>query len=78
MALRHLNTEHIVSMKRHDGPDADGNIQLMCQSHNSIKKEGTMAELDEKMRASGEEPWADRPAFILAAERKYLPPQLRP
>ena len=78
LALRHLNTEHIVSRKRRDGPDVDGNIQLMCQSHNSMKGEGTMAELDEKMRAKGEEPWADRPAFILAAERKYLPPDLRP
>ena len=78
LALRHLNTEHIVSRKRRDGPDVDGNIQLMCQSHNSMKGEGTMAELDEKMRAKGEEPWADRPAFILAAERKYLPPNLRP
>ena len=67
-----------MSCKRRDGPDVDGNIQLMCQSHNSMKGEGTMAELDEKMRAKGEEPWADRPAFILAAERKYLPPSLRP
>ena len=78
LALRHLNTEHIVSRKRHDGPDVDGNIQLMCQSHNSVKAEGTMRELDEKMRSRGEEPWEDRPSFILAAERKYLPPRLRP
>ena len=78
LALRHLNTEHIVSRGRYNGPDVDGNIQLMCQSHNSMKGDGTMAELDQKMRNKGEVPWEYRPPFILQAERKYLPPELRP
>ncbi len=78
IALRHLNTEHIVSVKRFNGPDVDGNIQLMCQSHNSMKGEGRMADLDARMREKDETPWAERPAFIRAAERKYLPPELRP
>ena len=78
VALRHLNTEHIVSVKRFNGPDIDGNIQLMCERHNSMKSEGTMADLDARMREKGEMPWAERPAFIRVAERKYLPPKLRP
>ena len=78
LALRHLNTEHIVSQKRYNGPNVDGNIQLMCQSHNSMKGEGTMAELDARMREKDETPWAERPPFIVAAERKYLPPGRRP
>ena len=73
LALRHLNTEHIVSQKRYNGPNVDGNIQLMCQSHNSMKGEGTMADLDARMREKGETPWAERPPFIAVAERKYLP-----
>ena len=78
LALRHLNTEHIVSQKRYNGPNVDGNIQLMCQSHNSMKGESTMANLDARMREKGETPWAERPPFIAAAERKYLPPARRP
>ncbi len=78
LALRCLNTEHIVSQKRYNGPNVDGNIQLMCQSHNSIKGEGTMADLDARMREKGETPWTERPPFIRSAERKYLPPELRP
>ena len=75
LALRHLSTKHIVSPKRYNGPNVDGNIQLMCQSHNSMKGEGTMANLDARMREKGETPWAERPPFIAAAERKYLPPE---
>ena len=78
VALRRLNTAHIVSVERFNGPDIDGNIQLMCERHNSMKSEGTMADLDERMREKDETPWAERPAFIRAAERKYLPPALRP
>ena len=77
LALRHLNTEHIVSQKRYNGPNVDGNIQLMCQSHNSMKGEGTMAELDARMKEKDETPWAERPPFIAAAERKYLPPGIQ-
>ena len=78
VALRRLNTGYIVSGKRFNGPNVDGNIQLICEKHNSMKSEGTMADLDARMREKGETPWAERPPFIRVAERKYLPPALRP
>ena len=60
-----------------NGPDVDANIQLMCHKHNSVKQTGTMADLDARLRAKKELPWADRPAFIAQAEEWFLRPHQR-
>ena len=73
---RHLTIDHIVATAN-NGPDVDANIQLLCHGHNSMKQDGTMADLDRRMRAKKETPWLDRPNFIAQAEEWFLPPHQR-
>ena len=71
LALHHLQLDRIVSGKR-KGEYVDDNVQLLCGHHNSMKGDGTMIDLDARMRARGETPWIKRDVSrITAAEAKY-------
>ncbi len=70
LAPRHFTLDHIVPTSK-EGPDIDDNLQLLCHPHNSMKNNGTMADLDRRMRGAGETPWDNPPLRVAEAERDF-------
>lgn len=66
--------DHIAPQSK-DGPDIDDNLQLLCNHHNRMKNNGTMADLDRLMRGAGETPWDNRPLRVAEAERDFGHPE---
>ena len=73
---KHFTLDHIVPQSK-EGPDIDGNLQLLCNHHNVMKNNGTMADLDRRMRGDGETPWDNRPLRVAEAEREFAQPERR-
>ena len=67
---KHFTLDHIVPQSK-EGPDIDDNLQLLCHWHNAMKNNGTMADLDRRMRGAGETPWDNRPLRVAEAERDF-------
>ena len=70
---KHFTLDHIVPTSK-EGPDFDDNLQLLCNHHNVMKNNGTMADLDRRMRSEGETPWDNRPLRVAEAERDFAQP----
>ena len=73
---KHFTLDHIVPQSK-EGPDIDDNLQLLCHWHNGMKNNGTMADLDRRMRGYGETPWDNRPLRVAEAERDFAQPERR-
>ena len=71
---KHFTLDHIVPQSK-EGPDIDDNLQLLCHWHNAMKNNGTMADLDRRMRGAGETPWDNRPLRVAEAERDFGHPE---
>ena len=71
---KHFTLDHIVPQSK-NGPDIDDNLQLLCHWHNGMKNNGTMADLDRRMRGYGETPWDNRPLRVAEAERDFAQPE---
>ena len=71
---KHFTLDHIVPQSK-EGPDIDDNLQLLCNHHNLMKNNGTMADLDRRMRGNGETPWDNRPLRVAEAERDFAQPE---
>ena len=54
-----------------------GSIYLHCDPTAShyLKNNGTMADLDRRMRGAGETPWDNRPLRVAEAERDFGQPE---
>ena len=74
---KHFTLDHIVPQSK-EGPDIDDNLQLLCHWHNAMKNNGTMADLDRRMRGAGETPWDNRPLRVAEAERDFGHPERKP
>ncbi len=74
LAKKHFSMDHIVPVSK-GGPDVDDNLQLLCHWHNTMKNNGTMADLDRRMRGYGETPWDNRPLRVAEAERDFAQPE---